>query len=108
MNQENQEIKLYFKFARTCTTKQYVVKKNWSISYFINHIKNELERDFPEEMASGRQIELVKTMENKEGLAAEDAPAIAYTNYDYTLEDVYWREIQQNQLAFYIRTTVST
>jgi len=100
----NQEIELYFKFARTIKTKVYRVDPEWSISYFINHIKNEISRDFPEEMTEGRRVELVKTMENRDGLASEDAPAILYENYDYTLGQVYGQAIQENQLAFYIRT----
>jgi hypothetical protein len=89
-------VSIYFKFARTSTTKFYEINLNWSINEFINIMNALIDQDFGKD-----RVEFVKTMQNTHNMASEDAPAISPS--DIPLREIFAEDVATNSLAFYIR-----
>ena len=85
--------KFYFKWVRTVNTTFLPINPNWTLSTFIQYIKNKI---------NDQNIEIVKTMQNTDSIAAEDAVAIESSD-EITVYQKFEYDWTHNMLAFYIR-----
>ena len=97
-NQQINERRIYFKWARTVNTVYLIVNPEWTLEIFIQYVKNKV---------NDQNIELVKTMQSTDTMDAEDADAVESS----TLVTVYQKfrnDWINNYLAFYIRKISSS
>lgn len=91
----------YFKIAYTSNTLKYPINKNWSLSDFINIIKQETIRVYPNFCDLNiNNFCLVETGKQTEIICAEEAEPLENDN-ETTLFDKYGSKI--NTISFYIR-----
>jgi len=91
----------YFKIAYTNNTLKYPINKDWTLSYFINTIKEETIRVYPNFCNLNiNNFCLVETGKQTKIICAEEAEPVENDN-ETTLFDKYGSKI--NTISFYIR-----
>ncbi len=85
--------KFYFKWVRTVNTTFLPINPDWTLNTFIKYVKQKV---------NNQNIEIVKTMQNTDSIAAEDAVAIESSD-EITVYQKFEYDWTHNMLAFYIR-----
>ena len=92
---------IYVKLAYTCTTNNYNIDTNVSVSDFIQNIKNSVYNDPIFNISTNIPIEIVESGQGTKNTSAEDAPALIES--DEIVSNKYKRIP-----AFYVRICNNT
>ena len=87
-----------FKISRTTVVKTFRVNLNWRLKHFIDRMKLACMLSI-----GTANVEFVQTMQNREGVASEDAEAFITEDDSTTVRERFENELNVNQLVFYIR-----
>ena len=87
-----------FKISRTTVVKTFRVNLNWRLKHFIDRMKLACMLSI-----GTANVEFVQTMQNREGVASEDAEAFTTEDDSTRVGERFENELNVNQLVFYIR-----